>query len=148
LKIAPAAPADLAAIMRLLQACRLPTEDVEPHLKDFLVVKEDRQVVGVVGMEFAGQVGLLRSLAVAGPYRGAGIGEALCLAALTRAAERGVKTVYLLTETAGDFFRRTLAFQDAERSQAPPEIRASREFTTLCASTATLLSRSLSQPPA
>ena len=131
------------AITRLLDGCRLPSEDVEAHLADFLVVREDRQVVGVVGMELAGEVGLLRSLAVAGPYRGAGIGEALCLAALTRAGERGVKSVYLLTETAGEFFRRKLGFQDAERSKAPPGIRATREFTTLCASTATLLSRPL-----
>ncbi|HEY6820964.1 MAG TPA: arsenic resistance N-acetyltransferase ArsN2 [Burkholderiales bacterium] len=143
MKIAPAAAADLTAIARLLEACGLPAEDIEPHLGDFLVVKEERQVIGVVGLERAGETGLLRSLAVAGPYRGAGIGEALCLAALTRAAERGMKSVYLLTDTAGDFFRRKLGFRDADRTKAPPGIRATREFTTLCAATAVLMTRTI-----
>jgi copper chaperone CopZ len=100
-------------------------------------------VVGVAGLEIAGEVALLRSLAVSGPYRGAGIGEALCLAALARAARRGVKAVYLLTETAAGFFRSKLGFQDVERSAVPPEIRATREFTTLCASSAAVLARNI-----
>jgi N-acetylglutamate synthase-like GNAT family acetyltransferase/copper chaperone CopZ len=143
MKCEPAQPGDLAAIRRLLEACRLPGEDIEPHLADFVVVKEGRQIVGVVGLEMAGEVALLRSLGVAGPYRGAVIGEALCLAALAHAARRGVKAVYLLTATAAGFFRGKLGFQDVERSAAPPGIRATREFTTLCDASAALLARNI-----
>jgi N-acetylglutamate synthase-like GNAT family acetyltransferase len=58
--------ADADAIRLLLQECDLPCEDLTPaHLEHFLVIRDGARLAGVVGLEFPGRAGLLRSLAVA-----------------------------------------------------------------------------------
>jgi amino-acid N-acetyltransferase len=58
---------------------------------------------------------------------------------LAAAAERNLAAVYLLTTTAAPFFRR-LGFVNTSREDAPIEVRASSEFSTVCPSTAECLS--------
>jgi amino-acid N-acetyltransferase len=139
LDITPAAAADLREIRGLLERCHLPAQDIEPHIGRFLVAKDKGTLAGVVGLEIYGKAALLRSLAVAPSRRGAGLAQALCKEVLSLAAREGATTVYLLTETAAGFFRRKFGFEDTERTSAPPQIKATREFSQICAATARLL---------
>ena len=54
---------------------------------------------------------------------------------LELAGRSGVRRVYLLTETAGEFFPR-FGFRRIERSVAPAEVQQSVEFMCVCPETA------------
>lgn len=91
----------------------------------------DRHLIGIVGVEIYETVGLLRSLAVIDTYRNCGYGQALVTHAETWALQRGVKTLYLLTTTATNFFRR-LNYEPVPRSEAPTSIAGTTQFAGLC----------------
>lgn len=70
--------AERDALERLLIESGLPTEDlVGSWHENFLVAQEGSAVVGAVGLETHGVVGLLRSLAVASTHRNQGIASEL-----------------------------------------------------------------------
>lgn len=132
-----------AEVIALLTAAGLPCVDVSRGmLGDFYGCGGPEGVVGVIGLEVYGDVGLLRSLAVSPVRQRAGHGRALVDALETHAATRGVEALYLLTETAERFFAK-LGYQVIARTAAPQAIKTSREFTGLCPATATVMWKSL-----
>lgn len=141
-EIEAARPADQASIRALLEGAHLPAEDFTAHLMNFLVARRAGQVVGAVGFEACGSDALLRSLVVAPGHRSGGVGRVL-LERLDAEAERnGVETYYLLTDTAEPYFVRR-GFRRIAREQAPPAIRATREFADLCPASSTCLTRAV-----
>lgn len=131
---------DAGPVQRLLTDCGLPAEDIRDHIDHYLIARSGNDLAGIVGLEIAGSAALLRSLAVAGKYRGQGLATLLYdrILAYAYAHARGIETLYLLTLTAGGFFR-CRGFADADRRSAPREIAATREFGTLCPDTAEFL---------
>jgi len=140
--ITPAAPADLTAIVELLAASKLPRAGIEDHVASTLVARHDSGVVGTAALELYGSAALLRSVAVATQLRGQGLGAALTVAALDLARRRDVRTVYLLTETAGQFFPK-FGFAAITRAQVEPVVLASLEFTTACPKSALVMVKRL-----
>jgi amino-acid N-acetyltransferase len=150
----PAASADLTAIERLLAEAQLPTSGVEDHLATFVVVEVRADgfmadagnlpcrsnLAAVGGLEIHGRLALLRSLAVGTEHRQQGIASMICDRLEKDAVGRGISRVYLLTETAESFFS-TRGYAVAAREDAPPEITATEEFTTLCPDSAVLMVR-------
>jgi amino-acid N-acetyltransferase len=126
---------DLPAILSLLDQHRLPHAAIELHLDEALVARDDQRVIGCAAVEAYGAAGLLRSVAVADERRGSGLGIRLTTAALERARARGIHTVYLLTETAADFFPR-FGFHPVDRTDVAPAVAQSVEFTSACSTTA------------
>lgn len=131
---------DLEAVRRLLSESELPLEDISGRLDHFLLALDNNAVVGCVGLEVYGPHGLLRSLAVAKPYRRQGIATALCKRIIAHARAQGVKQLYLLTTEATGFFKRQ-GFVVIDRGRAPSEIQRTEEFQTLCPSTAICMTR-------
>jgi amino-acid N-acetyltransferase len=84
-----------------------------------------------VGLELFGTVALLRSLAVVSSRRRAGLGSKLVAHAEEYARNKGIKTLYLLTNTAESFFKHR-GYQSTARDDAPVAIRQTREFSELC----------------
>jgi amino-acid N-acetyltransferase len=126
-------PAEAAA-KRLLAQCHLPNSDLEPrHFEHFFACGDQNAPQGVVGLELLGSVALLRSLAVVESARRKGCGRDLVAEAERYAWSQGVKEIYLLTTTAERFFS-ALGYRRAERESSPEEIRATKEFSTLCPS--------------
>ena len=142
LEFALAAPAAASSVKRLLSDTGLPTEDVGAHLDHFIVAMDRGTLAGVIGLEPLGSVGLLRSLAVAGTHRNQGLAKALYGRLLAYARIRGIRRLYVLTLTAGGFFVKQ-GFARIRRASAPEEIRATREFGTLCPDTAELLAKDI-----
>ncbi len=141
----PARGADLAAVQRLLQSSGLPIEGVREGLKHFLVCRDaEGALLGTVGLEHYGGVALLRSTVVAEPVRRRGVAAALVERAMGRAREQGCRTLYLLTLDADDYFQR-FGFAAIDREEAPAEIQASPEFTTLCPDSAVLMRKRLDE---
>lgn len=139
MSIEPANPSDLPAIRWLLEFDRLPSDDLtEGLLRHFLVLRDEGQVLGVIGLELHGGVALLRSLVVAEEFRGRSHGAALASAAESLARRLGVVSIYLLTTSAEAFFQ-SRGYRRISRDAAPSQIQATTQFSALCPSTAVLM---------
>ncbi|HEU5262330.1 MAG TPA: arsenic resistance N-acetyltransferase ArsN2 [Gemmatimonadales bacterium] len=144
--ITPAARADLPAILDLLDRSKLPRAGLDEHVATTLVAKDGKRLVGTAALELYGDCALLRSVAVAADRRGQGLGLALTAAALDLASRRGVHTVYLLTETAGQFFPR-FGFRPISRTEVADVVLRSTEFTTACPQSALVMRLELRHQP-
>jgi amino-acid N-acetyltransferase len=141
LRAEPARPHDLPEALDLLGRSELTEQDVAEGWGHYFVVREDDgRVVGVAGLEVHGEDGLLRSVAVDPDYRGQGLAASLVEAALERAKRVRLRSVYLLTTTARDYFARH-GFIDCPRDEAPPGIRESWEYRSGCPATAAFMKR-------
>ncbi len=140
--IGPAVPTDLPAILDLIDGSKLPSAGLEQHVGSTLVARDGDRIVGTAALELYGGSALLRSVAVAGELRGPGVGQALTNAALDLAKRRGVHTVYLLTETAAQFFPK-FGFRPVPRTDVDPGVLESTEFTTACPASALVMARTL-----
>lgn len=134
-KIDSAQTGDLPALFALLEDSGLPTAGLAAHLATTLVARGGEWLVGSAALELYGTDALLRSVAVAAPLRGQGVGERLTHAALDLARRHGVQQVYLLTETAQQFFPR-FGFRPIARTEVSPALHRSVEWTTACPATA------------
>lgn len=140
--IAPAGAADLPDILALLERSRLPPDGLAHHVASTIVARDRGRIVGSAAIEPYGRVGLLRSVAVDEALRGRGLGLRLTAAALDLARARGLRTVYLLTETAAGFFPR-FGFRPVPRGDVDPAALQSVEFTTACPASALVMALDL-----
>ncbi len=138
----PARRSDLESILALLDRSRLPIDGLDGHLDSTLVARADGAVVGCAAVEPYGSAALLRSVAVDPKFRGEGLGQRLTEAALRLARERGAREVYLLTETAAEFFPR-FGFQPVDRAAIPDSVKASAELVSACPVSALAMRTSL-----
>jgi amino-acid N-acetyltransferase len=122
---------DKASVFQLLERCDLPIDGLAEHFATCLVARRETSIVGTIALEVHGASALLRSLAVDSQDRGCGLGQALTSAVMDVAARRGIGDVYLLTETASEFFGR-LGFAPIDRQSVPDSVKRSVEFTSAC----------------
>jgi N-acetylglutamate synthase-like GNAT family acetyltransferase len=137
-RIRAARPEDLTPAEGLLREARLPLDGFRDHLANTLVAAEDAGIVGCVALERYGDVGLLRSLVVSPERRGQLLGERLTAEAVGLAKTKGIRDLYLLTETAAGFFPR-FGFSVEDRASAPKALAASREFQSACPASAVMM---------
>ncbi|QNF32918.1 GNAT family N-acetyltransferase [Adhaeribacter swui] len=133
---------DRPAIIQLLNSLQLPTVDLPLVLDSFVVAKQQETLLGSCGLELYGTLALLRSLAVALHHQDQGLGAALLQATLDLAKTRGIKGVYLITNTAANFFEKR-GFAPVERSRVPLAIQQTAQFGSVCPSSATVMCRSI-----
>ena len=98
--------------------------------------------MAAAAIERFGDDGLLRSVVVAPGHRGSGAGRALVAATEALAREAGIRDLWLLTETAIDWFPR-LGYEVVERPTAAAAVGESVEFTTVCRDTGVPMHRSV-----
>ena len=133
---------EIDAVHALLSSSSLPVEGLDGHLETVLVARRGDRLLGIVALELYADGALLRSLAVAESERGRGLGVDLTHAVIELARSRGVRTLFLLTETAMEFFPR-FGFTNVMRADVPDGVRSSIEFTTVCPDSATVQALSL-----
>lgn len=141
LQLEPVTGAD-AGLQDALQAARLPTDDLNESGRAFFRFADQGETVGFGGLEQYGEDALLRSVVVLPPQRGKGYGEAMTQRLLDQAAAEGVRTVYLLTESAAAFFEH-LGFARVDRATAPSAILQTRQAASLCPASAALLAKTI-----
>lgn len=91
-----ATAADLDGIRTLLDTCGLPASDLTAQSLDgFYVAVRDAKIVGVAGLEPAGDAALLRSVAVQPGLRASGLGTRLSNASIALAQARSLGALYL-----------------------------------------------------
>jgi N-acetylglutamate synthase-like GNAT family acetyltransferase len=95
-------------IQQLLADCGLPSDDrTLSHLQHFLVMKkDDRDVVGVIGLEPLPHAALIHSLAVQVSYRRQGLASQLLEGIEVYARSAGYNALYVAAAQAVDFFSR------------------------------------------
>jgi len=140
--IRAAAAADLPGVRALLEDAGLPPDGADRAFEHGVVAVSGDTVAGGAAVEPYGTDGLLRSVVVSPALRGTGIGRALVAAAEEMAADLGIRDLYLLTETAVDWFPR-LGYVVLERAAAPDGIASSWEFRFACVERGILMRRSL-----
>jgi amino-acid N-acetyltransferase len=140
--IESATKGDLPEIRALLERLQLPVAGVDDHLPTMLVAREGEQIVGTVALELYADGALLRSVAVNPPWQGKHLGHHLTDAALQLATAHGAKVVFLLTTSAERFFPK-FGFEQVDRDQVPPSIRASVEFRSACPASAIVMRKEL-----
>lgn len=132
------------AVARLLRDSGLPTADLPDVRVRFLGAFDEARLVGCVALEDCeGGHALLRSLAVAPPARGAGLGSALLAAAERFASAQSRSALYLLTTDAAAFFS-AHGYASADRHRAPPGIAATAQFSGLCPASSHFMRKPLS----
>ena len=109
---------------------------------NYAVAQLGQAVIGAAGVEQHGRRGLLRSVVLAPPARGLGLGTRLVLDRLQWCRAHDLTDVYLLTQTAPAFFEK-LGFRAVPRAQVPAEIQQAPEFSSICPSTAAVMHLSL-----
>lgn len=132
------APADVPQVLALLERSGLPLDGFSDHATTALVARDEGSVVGSAALEVRDDVALLRSVAVDAARRGQGLGQRLTDAALRLARQRGVQSVYLLTETADEFFARR-GFRPIERGAVATAIHQSAEWSCACSQRARVM---------
>lgn len=140
-----AATSDLAAIEALLQENGLPLAGVGEALDGFIVAEDGAAIVGVAGLEVRDRWALLRSVAVAAPWRGRGLGRALVDRMIAEADARSLESIHLLTTTADRYFP-SFGFTNVSRDEVPGPLRATDEFTTACPASATVMRLACRRP--
>lgn len=134
MRIERATPADAEPVEALLRAAGLPLDGAREALALGVIGREEGRVVAAAAIERYSDAGLLRSVVVDEAGRGAGRGHVIVEAAETLAREEGLHDLYLLTETAIDWFPR-LGYEVVERPIAIAAVGESIEFTTVCRDT-------------
>ena len=128
-------------VISLLKQNKLPVSDLDES-KILFALTEGPDVIGTGGLEFFNDCALLRSLSVRKDWQGKGLGKSITRQLELRCKDKGISTVYLLTETAEAFFNRQ-GYRVVDRASAPQSIKHSSEFTTVSSATGILMKKSI-----
>ncbi len=131
-------PADLPVLEALLREHDLPADDCGEQLDHFHAIYAGDRLAAAGALEPGGDAVLLRSIVVAPDWRGRGLGRRMTEFLLAKAKADGFRAVYLLTETAADYFTR-FGFVPTSRAGVPAAIAATRQFASLCPDSASCL---------
>ena len=121
---------DYPRIIELLTESDLPLAGLT-GADDFVVLSRKDKIIGCAAVERYDDYGLLRSVAIAEPERGRGLGVKLVEEVLERAQQDGISEIILFTKSASTFFEET-GFRMIEREQVPLSVQTSLEFQTVC----------------
>ena len=131
---------DLLEVQTLLKLVELPIEGVKEHFQNFFIVRNDKMTIGCIGIEIYGNVGLLLSVAIHPSFQGKGLGQQMVSKMEEYSAEKGLRNIYLLTDTVEKFFLK-LGYLLISRDEADPRVKQSIEFTTLCPSSPVMMKK-------
>ena len=131
MRVGRATPSDVPGGESLLAEAGLPLAGAAEAFSLGVVARDGDEVVAAAAIERHGDAGLLRSVVVEPDRRGMGLGRDIVAAAEQLARDDGITELYLLTETAIDWFPR-LGYEVIARAEAVVAVGESIEFTTVC----------------
>lgn len=131
---------DPSAISAFLKANNLPVLDLAEENVRIYNMHIHEEIVATIGLEKYGNNALLRSLAVKEEFRNQHLADKMITGFFELCRSEGITDVYLLTTTAEGYFKRK-GFIPIERKQVPGSIRKTREFSSICPSSAVVMHR-------
>lgn len=141
----PSAQPLFDSLFAWLTAANLPVSDLADDLPRYFILHgDDGRPLAFGGLCGVGPDLLVRSLVVDPAQRGQGFGARMLsgLDAIARAS--GAERLWLLTTECASWFE-TRGWRCMDRSQAPPAISATAQFSRTCPASAALLVRDLRQ---
>ncbi len=129
-------------VIALLQAEKLPVEDLPASLHNFFVALNEDKVIGAIGLEQYGNYALLRSMVVHAAHRDKHIASRLVEQLELHGNTLGISDMYLLTETAPAYFEKK-GYQKIKREEVPAALQASSEFSHVCPVSAIVMKKEL-----
>jgi amino-acid N-acetyltransferase len=144
LLVSRASIGDLPSVLALVKQCELLETGIAEGIGSFMVARSASAVLGCAGLEKYGELGLLRSVAVAPSARGTGIGAQLLQSIAAAARADGVRELFLLTTTATSYFQKH-GFTAIPRESAPAQVADSWEFRVGCPQTAVAMRLALKE---
>jgi amino-acid N-acetyltransferase len=136
--IVPLKRSHISDIEALLERCDLPFSDCGEHIQNFVGVINSDNLIAIGALQYEDSVALLRSIAVHPDFRGRGLASAMTHHLIEQTRCKGVRQLYILTETAESYFSR-FGFYSIPREAAPACIQATQQFETICPSSAQLM---------
>ncbi len=122
----------LEKLQRFLQSNKLPHDDIKTKGNVFIGYYDDAgNLIASGGLELYGASALLRSIAVSQHHRGKNMGKQIVDDLMQKAKDLNIRSIFLLTETAHDFFSKK-GFTDISRGDVPFEVKSSSEFAFVC----------------
>lgn len=126
-------------VIDLLLQQKLPITDMKEDTLLYLL-QDGVKVTGTVGLDIFDDCALLRSVSIVADARGKGYGKILNEQIEVFAKESGINCMYLITNTAKDFFERQ-GYCVIDRATAPDAIKQTDQFTGLCPSSAAVMKK-------
>lgn len=140
LNIQSAEQKDLTTVIEFLTTHNLPVSDLEEKNVKLYLGYNEGELVATIGLEKHGSTGLLRSLAVKETYRNLQVADKMIKEFFALCEGEEIAEVYLLTTTAETYFLRK-GFLPVDRKVVPAGIRETREFRSICPSSAVVMHR-------
>lgn len=132
---------DRQAVIALLNEQGLPVSDItESTLLYFL--QAGNKMIGTAGLDIFNGFALLRSVSILKELQGKGYGKFLNNLIEQAAKEKEINCLYLITNTAGNFFGRQ-GYSIIDRAVAPETIKQTGQFSSVCPSTAVVMKKKL-----
>lgn len=135
LNILTAGRNDLSIASLFLTEQNLPVSDLLEDNVLLYLAFDDQVLVATIGLEKYGKTGLLRSLAVKETFRNQQIADKMIKGLLEVCKSENIKEIYLLTTTAENYFLKK-GFLPVDREVVPAVIKQTREFRSICPSSA------------
>jgi len=126
------------ALQEMLKSEKLCYNDISDDGVKLYGISIKHVHVGYFGFEQFGENALFRSMLVQPDARKRGYGTLIWNEAKKTLKEQGVSNVYLLTNTAADFFEK-LGFAIIERNSVPESIANTTEFREFCPDSSTCM---------
>lgn len=130
---------ELKRFASILKQHKLPYSDLSIHQHLLFEFNSGGTIVGTGGLEIYDRLALLRSVTIHPDWRGRNLGTEVVRQMQMVAKSKGVSSLFLLTTSAEPFFRK-LGFEMTPREIVPDAIRATKEFTGICPSSAIVMS--------
>jgi amino-acid N-acetyltransferase len=104
-------------------------QDILSHINDYYVFQIDGNIVGCVALHLQsdGEMAELACLSVHSANENMGIGQKLMLFAEDAAKQRGIKTIFLLSTRAFNYFQQKGGYKEGSRDDLPPGRREKYE---------------------
>lgn len=129
-------------IIKLLWENELPVADLDEGKLLFGCLIQGN-IVGSAGLEIFPDCALLRSVSVRKDLRHKGVGKFIVAELEKIAKQKRIRCLYLLTTTAKDFFKKA-GYETIGHPDAPPAVKNTAEFSSICPSSATMMRKFLS----
>jgi len=133
---------DINNAKTLLKENDLCYTDIPKENLDIFKVLDSNVIVGYLGLEHYRSDAVLRAVVIKDNFRGLNLGRTMTLFGIDAARNMGIKSLYLLTLTAKDFFSK-LGFKVMPRKDVPEAVGKSEEFLNFCPDTAICMMLSL-----
>ena len=136
-----ATPDDLPLVKVLLAENKLPLGGIEDQFETFILAFTDsKKLIGCAGLEKYDHYGLIRSVVVQTAFQHKSLGSKLVEQIENLAKKHAISKLYLLTETAIDFFYKN-GYEVITRDDVPKQIQESYEYSIACAVSAVVMKK-------